>query len=317
MRLDDRLRLLLRRPYPRSPLEVRRLEGNPIIHPGLLDPGLGRNINGPSLIRTPNWLPGRLGRYYLYFASHRGGEFIRLAYADSLEGPWSIHAPGTLHLGDVPGTALYLSAPDVHVDEERREIRMYFHGGSIRDRAARSFLARSADGIRFAGEGEPLAPFYLRALPWRGEWLGMAKGGRMFRSPDGLSHFRETSRPAFRMRSETANRFGDVRHVALHLVGDVLHVFHTRIGDAPEQILVSTLDLDRPDWVAGPRHSVLSPEREWEGAGLPLTLARSGPSRAPERGLRDPAIHAENGRLYLLYAVAGEAGIAIAELIEG
>jgi len=33
--------------------------------------------------------------------------------------------------------------------------------------------------------------------------------------------------------------------------------------------------------------------------------------------LRDPAILEENGRVYLLYAVAGESGIAIAELVDG
>ena len=30
--------------------------------------------------------------------------------------------------------------------------------------------------------------------------------------------------------------------------------------------------------------------------------------------LRDPAIFEDNGRVYLLYAVAGESGIAIAEV---
>ena len=32
--------------------------------------------------------------------------------------------------------------------------------------------------------------------------------------------------------------------------------------------------------------------------------------------LRDPAIYEEDGRCYLLYAVGGEAGIGIAELLE-
>jgi len=30
--------------------------------------------------------------------------------------------------------------------------------------------------------------------------------------------------------------------------------------------------------------------------------------------LRDPTVYEENGRVYLLYAVAGESGIAIAEV---
>lgn len=42
-------------------------------------------------------MEGRLGRYYLYFASHTGS-FIRLAYAASVDGPWTIHPGGVLHV---------------------------------------------------------------------------------------------------------------------------------------------------------------------------------------------------------------------------
>jgi len=52
-----------------------------------MDGRMGANVNGPSLIRAPAWLPNPLGRYYLYFAHHQGA-YIRLAYADRLEGPW-------------------------------------------------------------------------------------------------------------------------------------------------------------------------------------------------------------------------------------
>src|SRR5437016_6077328 len=75
---------------------VRRLAGNPIITPAT-DSSIGSNINGPSLIRAPKWLEHPLGKYYLYFADHRG-KYIRLAYADHLEGPWRIYKPGTLQL---------------------------------------------------------------------------------------------------------------------------------------------------------------------------------------------------------------------------
>ncbi len=30
------------------------------------------NINGPSLIRVPSWVPSPPGAYYLYFADHKG-----------------------------------------------------------------------------------------------------------------------------------------------------------------------------------------------------------------------------------------------------
>jgi hypothetical protein len=36
----------------------------------------------------------------------------------------------------------------------------------------------------------------------------------------------------------------------------------------------------------------------------------------PAYQLRDPAIHCEDGRTWLLYSIAGEAGIAMAELRE-
>lgn len=60
---------------------------------------MGDNINGPSLIRTPNWLKKPLGRYYLYFSDHKG-TYIRLAFSNSLMGPWEIYYNGVLELND-------------------------------------------------------------------------------------------------------------------------------------------------------------------------------------------------------------------------
>ena len=77
-------------------VRVERLLDRPIITPDL-DGSIGPNIQGPSLIRVPEWAPGRLGSYYLYFADHKG-HYIRLAYADDLLGPWHIHVPGSLQL---------------------------------------------------------------------------------------------------------------------------------------------------------------------------------------------------------------------------
>ena len=77
-------------------IRVERLGNGPIIT-GNMDSRMGDNVNGPSLIRVPDWLPNPLGRYYLYFGHHQGG-FIRLAFADDLHGPWRIYAPGTLQL---------------------------------------------------------------------------------------------------------------------------------------------------------------------------------------------------------------------------
>ncbi|MGC2198527.1 MAG: hypothetical protein WA633_00030, partial [Stellaceae bacterium] len=56
-----------------------RLLDRPIITPEL-HPAIGRNIQGPSAIRVPDWVEHPLGDYYLYFADHKG-RYIRLAYA--------------------------------------------------------------------------------------------------------------------------------------------------------------------------------------------------------------------------------------------
>ena len=81
-------------------VRVRRGPHNPVVHPGM-DARILTNINGPSLIRVPDWLENPLGRYYLYFAHHQG-TYIRLAYADQVEGPYKTYEAGTLQLAQTP-----------------------------------------------------------------------------------------------------------------------------------------------------------------------------------------------------------------------
>ena len=42
-------------------MHVERFTTNPVIHPRL-DDSLGDNINGPSLIRVPDWIEAPLGK---------------------------------------------------------------------------------------------------------------------------------------------------------------------------------------------------------------------------------------------------------------
>lgn len=296
-------------------LAAKRLPGNPIVRPDMLPEGQGDNIDGPALVAAPDWLPGRLGRFYLYFA-HHDGRSIRLAYADRLDGPWRVYGPGTLQLADAVGCTGHVASPDIHVDEATRRIVMYFHGPDVRGGGQRTYFAQSSDGIRFTAGPDPLARFYLRVVRWRGEWIGMAKGGVMYRGSAPEGPFRELEQPAFPMSDPDANGAGDVRHVALDLESDVLRVYYSRIGDAPEHIRRARLDLRRPErqWRAESDEPVLLPEHDWEGAGLPVVPSLAGAAAGRENGLRDPAIFVHDGRRYLLYSVAGESGIAIAEL---
>ena len=288
----------------RSTSTVRRFAENPIIRPGM-DARMGENINGPSLIRVPDWLPNPLGRYYLYFAHHQG-DYIRLAFADDLAGPWRIHTPGTLQLAQSFFDD-HIASPDVHVDDERREIRMYYHGKMKSAPAQYSRLALSTNGIDFVAREEVLGSSYLRVVRRGDEYLALGMPGNLYRSRDGLSAF-ERGPTLF-----TPN----MRHSALLLEGDTLTVFYTNVGETPpERILVSRIDLrgDWSAWQSSPPEVVLEPEHEYEGTDLPLAPSVRGISHPRVRELRDPAIYREDDSTYLLYTVAGESGIAVAEL---
>lgn len=310
-----------------APVVARRLVDAPIIRPEI-DARIGTNINGPSMIRAPGWAARPLGRYYLYFADHRG-RFIRLAHADQLVGPWRIHAAGCLELSEsrfcverpapdrpTPEWAegqdsLYphIASPDVHVEPERRRIRLYFHG-LLPDGEQATRVALSEDGLSFTVLPELLGPSYFRAFrhgdgdaAW---WYALAHPNRLLRSRDGLGCFE----PGPELLAPT------MRHTAALVRGDTLHLFWTRIGDAPERIFHGSVDL-RADWrdwrVSAPRE-ILRPERDWEGADLPVEPSRAGAVDAPANQLRDPAVFVEGAAVRLLYSVAGEHGIGLAAL---
>ena len=294
-------------------VRIERLVDGPIIRPDM-DASMGGNIAGPSLIRVPDWVENRLGRYYLYFADHRG-TYIRLAVADALTGPWTTHEPGVLQLADShfpttcppcapPGAYAHIASPDVHAVDERRQIVMYIHGRDAGRQVTRAAVSR--DGLRFEGRPEILGRPYFRAFRHEGFWYALAMPGVVYRSRDGLSDF-----------EEGPTLFSpDMRHSALLKRGGALLVFFTRRGDAPERILLSRIDLtgDWRTWTETPPVEVLRPERTWEGAELPIEPSRGGAVDVPVNQLRDPAIYEEDGRTWLLYTVAGERGIALAEV---
>lgn len=318
-------------------MRVRRLLDRPIVSPQL-HPSIGVNIQGPSLIRVPDWLEGRLGDFYLYFADHKG-RYIRLAHADDPHGPWTVHPPGTLQLAqscflteppDVTpeqlaqfeararqaGAAMshdvlseittpHIASPDVHVDRIGRRIVMYFHGlEDVGTQVTR--VATSRNGIDFTVQPEILGRSYFRVFAHGGITYALAMPGQLYRSNDGLGGF-EAGPVLFNPR---------MRHSALLKRGDDLHVFWTQVGDVPERILLSRIGLsgDWRSWKDGPAVEVLRPERSWEGADAPLVASVRSTAYGPVNQLRDPAILEDGGRVYLLYAVAGESGIAIAEL---
>jgi hypothetical protein len=288
-------------------ITVRRCPSNPLITFGS-SPSLGENINGPSVIRVPSWIKHPLGTYYMYFA-HHSGKYIRLAYADRLEGPWKIHEPGTLKLEQATAFTGHIASPDVHVDDRRRVIRVYFHGPAKSREGQWTGVAISKNGLDFEASEQILGQYYFRVFEWGGFYYALSKQGNsgwgeLSRSRDGLA--------AFEVRGEFISM---VRHTAVMIRGTHLIVFYTRVGDAPERILAATVDLseDWTKWMVSEPIEVMKPEEDYEGKSYPNQPSGYGGAIRVQQ-LRDPCVFEENGKTYLFYSIAGEMGIAMAEV---
>ena len=320
-------------------MRVTRLLDAPIITPNL-HASIGKNIQGPSLIQVPDWVHSKLGKYYLYFADHKGS-FIRLAYADNLLGPWKVYSPGSLHLSNsyfltkAPNapekeiqelmvsrqltrgpdkmshdlftelTTPHIASPDVHINPRDKTIVMYFHGlQGLGDQVTR--VATSTDGINFEAHPAIFGKSYFRAFHYDENTYAMVMPGQFWRSKYGL--------PPFEKGPLLFNR--DMRHAALLEREGTLYVFWSQVGDTPERILLSTIDLSAEwlSWQDSDPVEVLRPERQWEGADAPLIPSVRSTAYGHVNQLRDPAIFVEGDHVYLLYSVAGESGIALAEV---
>lgn len=302
---------------------------------------LGGNVNGPTVIRVPDWIERPLGRYYMYFANHVG-TFVRLAYADAIEGPWRIYEPGVLHVQD---TAFYrpqpdppetladfythVASPEVFVDHERRRLVMWVHGWWTggerwpnspaearvwaREKGYGQYtqVVESTDGLRFDVRPAITRLSYLRVFPHADGYYGMARLGRLVRSSDPLASFEPGPDP-FR----DSPYAGRVRHVGLLVRRDRLHVFFTAIRDAPERVLMSTIDItgDWTTWRATAPVDVLAPDAPYECVDMPVEASLSGDVEGRARQIRDPFVFEDRGRIVLFYTTCGEQGIAAATL---
>ena len=323
-----------------APPHVERFGVNPLITVDS-SPSLGGNVNGATVIRVPDWVEHPLGRYYMYFANHVG-DFIRLAYADDLTGPWRVHEPGVLHVRETafyrpqpdpagPRADFYthVASPEILVDHERRRLVMWVHGwwtngerwpetlpaarAWARERGYGQFTqaSESSDGLSFEVRPAITRASYLRVFERGGELYGVSRLGVLSRASDPIEPFELG--PSLFADGPYAGR---VRHVALVERGDHLLVFFTAIGDTPERVMVSTIGLagDWTTWRAGEAVEVLRPEAPYECANLPIAPSAGGDIDEPAHQIRDPFVFEEGGRAYLFYSTCGEQGIAGATL---
>jgi hypothetical protein len=318
---------------------ARRFTQNPLVTVDM-SVSLGNNVNGPTVIRVPEWIDHPLGRYYMYFANHMGA-FIRLAYADAITGPWKIYEPGVLHVRDTalfrpqpdPPEALadfytHVASPEILVDRDRRRLILWVHGwwtngerwpANLADAwawarqkgyAQATQVAESQDGLHFTVRPAITRTPYLRVFQYQGYSYGLS-GGRLARATDPLASF-EIGPDPFR-DGPYATR---VRHVALLRRGNRLDVFFTAVADSPEHVLMSTIDLssDWTSWRASPPVDVLQPETAYECADLPSAPSERGDVEGRVRQIRDLFVFEEGRKTVLFYSVCGEQGIAAAEI---
>jgi hypothetical protein len=355
-------------PQQAASLYVQRLSDGPIIETAMsarltalaAEEGYS-NINGPSLIAVPGWVENPLGNYYLYFSHHKG-DFIRLAYADKVEGPWSIYEPGALELNqsgfptdNIPPLSLgeglaelwdsvsiylfrdsilavyqavvtdqeirkqrgiavsqslkaHIASPEVVVDDPNQQIVMFFHGQ--RDSLSQvSGVAVSTNGVDFIATERNLGGVYLRSFAYQDQHYFLAAAGILYRSDELLGDYQPRQKSLFGT---------DSRHSAVLLQDDQLTVVWSRVGDAPERLLVSTVSLsssDWDDWVPTYPAELMRAEQAWEGSELPVQSSLRGETNEPTNDLRDPELFVDaDGQIYLLYVASGEQSIGIVGL---
>ncbi len=340
---------------------IRLNNGEPIIEPSMFsNASEGENINGPSLIRVPDWIPANerahaTAQYYLYFA-HHAGDYIRMAWAASIEGPYRLYDDsgnigdrGVLDNGEEDitlGNGIvieenHLASPDVHVDNENERIIMYFHSGSSffvdgeEKNKQVSWVSTSPYGLEFFNgiESVQFGSSYFRVFESSGDLYALDNGARISQAPDLDDPWRAPNGHDFTdslwERTPSGHVFQDdipvpsselrVRHTGVHVDGNQLLVAYSRRGEFQERIQLSTIDL-RDDWTdwdpTYPPIEILAPNPGWEGGQRTMDNSESSDATDVNQ-LRDPDIFQDtDGQLYLLYSGNGEEGIGIARFYE-
>jgi hypothetical protein len=269
---------------PALAVEIRRLNNaNPIIDKVLFEQnGIasdGENINGPCVIRLPDWLhiekrvhPS--ANYYLYFGHHHGA-YIRMAWAASLTGKWTLYNAdstvlpskrGVFGLYDkknenkiFPGNDIVISShiasPIVLIDNKKEQFVLFFHGQtkliSETKNDQRTFVCYSNNGINFQNNISPvmLGGSYFAPFNYKKQWYSFSNGGLFHEAPkvkgfdaaprdfDYSKMLWSTRRDFFEKAiTETGNPNFRVRHLTTFLENNILHIFFSSSHDTPERI---------------------------------------------------------------------------------
>ncbi|MEX1039280.1 MAG: hypothetical protein WDZ51_01525 [Pirellulaceae bacterium] len=135
----------------------------------------GPKTGFPSVIRVPEWVAASQraapqANYYLYYGTHHGN-YIRMKWAESIDGPWTEYNVGGRFNGvsrrgvfDVTADPTresygHIASPDVHVDHANRRFVMFYHGenqpstvtrdGTQVPQVHQNFVSTSGNGLDF------------------------------------------------------------------------------------------------------------------------------------------------------------------------
>ena len=236
---------------------VRLNDGNPIITPSMFsNSNDGISINGPSLIRVPDWIPANRrvnsnAQYYLYFADHDGA-YIRMAWAADIEGPYRLYddftSPGDRGVLDNAGDDIFLdngvrieenhlASPDVHVDNENQRIIMYFHSGSSffvnnsEQNRQVTWVSTSPYGLEFFDniESAHLGTSYFKVFEANGDLYSLDNSAGINRAPSLNNPWSAPNGHDFTDRLWDRNPSGDVFQDDIPLPSADLRVRHTGV----------------------------------------------------------------------------------------
>ena len=148
--------------------------------------------------------------------------------------------------------------------------------------------SESSDGLHFALQPAITKVSYLRVFPLDGYLYGMARLGQLLRSKDPLAAFETGPNPfaggPMRIACGTPRR--------CFAAWGCCMLFFTGIGDAPERVLLSTIDLtgDWNSWKALPPVELLRPQAAYECPDLPNVPSAAGEIEGKAQQLRDPGV---------------------------
>lgn len=265
----------------------------------------GNNINGPCIIKVPDFIKNSLGKYYLYFAHHQGS-YIRMAYSNNILGPYTLYEYGVLHLKNTIGYN-HIASPDVIVDETNKRLVMYYHCPYNNGKTSQStFYAYSFDGLLYNSEYINILHPYFRYFKYNEEEYGIAM-------------YKQKGSIIYKKNNIEYEEYGELlpksRHTSILVHNSKIFVFYSIVGDCPEHICYSEiLKINKNKIKTGIKNSIVKPEYKYEHDDKKPKISKYGSSTDKVNQLRDPYVFKDDDKIYLLYTVCGEKGIAICEI---